>query len=116
MASPFRGSTFRLANEIADPPQGFTYRRPLLLDAEQNKAFRADERVGHQRPDFLGREGAEPPKLALGSARHLDDEIEPAQEAGPDDLGHLSVDPTRGDQLLQNTHVTGGDVVVEVVT
>ena len=71
--------------------------------------------LADERADLLGRERAEPAQLLLGLARDADDQIEPAHEAGADDLGDLGVGPARGDQLLQHAHVARGDVLIEIV-
>ena len=104
-----------MTNEIADAPQRLAHRHALLLAAEQIEAFRADERAADERGNLLRRERPEPAELALGLARKLRDEIEPADQAGADDLGDLGIGPAGGDQLLQHAHVARRDVVIEIV-
>ena len=54
-------------------------------------------------------------QFPLGLARELRDKIEPAQQAGADDLRHLGIGPACRDQLLQHAHVARRDVIVEIV-
>ena len=78
-------------------------------------AFCADERIGDKAADFLGRERAEATELAFGPPRETSDEIDPSHDAGANDLGDRRVGPACGDQFLQDAHVAGSDVVVEIV-
>src|SRR5688572_15459004 len=98
-------AVFRNSNEVANAPQCPAHRHFVLLGAEQIKAFRADERAADQRSDVLGRERAEAAKLPLRPARDFDEEGEPAEQAGADDVPHRRVGPACRDQLLQDADI-----------
>ena len=87
----------------------------LLLATEQVEALPPEKAAAYQRRHLLGRERPQAPQLAVGLAGKLRDEIEPGEQAGADDPSHLGLSPACGDQLLQHTHVTRRNVVVEIV-
>ena len=88
---------------------------PFLLETEEIMAFCADKRVGQQGSDLLGRKRAETTELTFGPPRETSDEIEPPRDAGADHLGHRRIGPACGDQFLQNAHIAGGNVVIEII-
>jgi len=90
-----------------------TYRQSLLIDPQQQSRFGTHERQAHEGAHLLRSERSEiQPRrgLATDDARQ---ELEPAVQHGAHRVRDDRVGPARGDHLLKDPDVPGGDVDVE---